>query len=67
MQSKLVLTPKRKELVAWLITGYADDMCPHARWHESMFLWLVRVAWSWPPLFFYCGWFCIQCDKAIPA
>jgi len=53
-----------KGLVLWLKAADGEYMCPHARWHRSIYLLLVKVYWHWPPVYIHIGWACIDCESS---
>jgi hypothetical protein len=55
--------PHKGELVFSLKTSDGEYLCPKARWHRSIYIYVLRLSWSWFPVHFFCGWVCTDCDE----
>jgi hypothetical protein len=52
-----------KGLVVWLKTADGEYLCPRVRWHRSIYVYMLKFSWGWPPIRFFHGWACTDCEE----
>jgi len=53
---------KPKGVLFWLRLADEEHLCPRARWHIADEVCFVFLRWMFPPLYFFHGWVCRECE-----